>query len=736
MTNAARFLIIALALTGLCARAHTQELLRRPNILWLSAEDFSADLGCYGDRYADTPNVDRLATQGVRFTRVFTHAPVCAPSRSGLITGMYSFSIGTSWMRCQGVPPPEVKAFPEYLRAAGYYCTNNAKTDYQFAPPITAWDENGNQAHYRKRDKEQPFFAVFNLNVCHESQVRNHTPAMQRRIQALGARKHDPAKAVLPPYYPDTAVVRKDWAQYYDVATLMDQEVGGLLKELDEAGLAEDTIVWFWGDHGRGLPRGKRWPYASGLHVPLIIRVPEKYRKWALPSSPDRLKPGTVNDELVAFVDYAPTMLSLAGVKPPKHLQGQAFLGRERAKPRAFAYGGRDRMDEAVDCIRTVIDGRYQYIRNFMPYLPYSQDVSYMNEMPLMQEWRRLRAEGKLTGPSAAFFRTKPIEELYDLQADPHEIRNLAAEPEHRERLAKLRKELLEWMRETGDVGLVPEAEFDAMKRPGNRMERTARPSFEARVTAGGAGQVRIACATPGSSIAYRLGDETKWRLYTGPLELPPRGRLRAKACRIGFEDSPEVPFPEEGEVLYDPGDGTAHWRTTLDKSGVLKRLLELKTLDVDPKQAVPQYLKALGDPHAAMRYWGLVGVHQAHLKPVSTLGPGLSPGPAELKALLAVRKTVEGYLGDRSPAVRIAAARAICDWGGVEPALPVLLTALKDGPTDSARHQAMVALRQIGQKARPALPEIRVAAMNGSEYVKRVAEYTLRDFGERLPAQ
>ncbi|MFN4180590.1 MAG: sulfatase, partial [Armatimonadota bacterium] len=336
------------------------QLPERPNFLWITCEDMSLTLGCFGDPYAVTPNLDKLAEEGVRFINVFTHSPVCAPSRSGVITGMYPTTIGTHNMRCQAVPPPFARCFTEYLRAAGYYCTNNAKTDYNFvhdpkistagaeAAPLTAWDESSSKAHWRNRpDPSQPFFAVFNITVTHESQLRSRDPNLLRRIAALPPEmRHDPDKAPVPPYLPDTPVVRHDIAQHYDTVTLMDMRVGEILRELEEDGLTENTIVWFWSDHGVGLPRAKRWVYDSGIHVPLIIRIPEKFRKWAYPDDPDRIKPGSVIDDLIAFVDFAPTMLSLAGIPIPEHMQGQVFLGPQKSPPRKFVYAARDRMDE------------------------------------------------------------------------------------------------------------------------------------------------------------------------------------------------------------------------------------------------------------------------------------------------------------------------------------------------------------------------------------------------------
>jgi uncharacterized sulfatase len=502
----------------------------RPNILWVSIEDTSPDLGCYGDKYAVTPNLDRLAGQGCRYTNCFTHAGVCAPSRSGLITGMYPTSMGTHFMRCKGVPPSYVKCFPEYLRAAGYYCTNDNKTDYNFDPPLTAWDESGRGAHWRNRPtKETPFFAVINLTQTHESQVRLPEAQLEERRKTLAPHElHDPAKAPLPPYYPDTPRVRRDMANLYDNITFTDKLIGQILKDLEDDGLADNTIVFFWGDHGRGLPRHKRWIYDSGTHTPLIIR-------W-----PGKLQPGSVNDELVAFLDFAPTLLNLAGVEIPKHLQGRAFLGEKLTAPRQYVYACRDRMDEALDIIRGVRDKRYHYIRNYRPDLPYAQDIAYMNEMPTMQEWRRLAAAGELNGPQAIFFQpTKPVEELYDTQADPHEINNLANDPKHDEVLTRLRAAHEKWREDTGDLGLIPEAELNQQRRPGGQWSVTADPAMAFKL-----GKITIRCSTEGASIAYRVGknlgaDEgSRWQLYSTPFAVSDGDTIQTKACRLGFRDS------------------------------------------------------------------------------------------------------------------------------------------------------------------------------------------------------
>ena len=526
-----------------------------PNFLWISLEDIGPDLGCYGDEYAVTPNIDRLASEGCRFTRAFTHAGVCAPSRSGIITGMHPTTIGTHFMRCKGVPPPHVKCFTQYLRAEGYYCTNDSKTDYNFDAPLTAWDDNGPGAHWRNRPaKETPFFAVINLTTTHESQIRLPEGELQRRRDSLSPQElHDPAQAPLPPYYPDTPVVRRDMANYYDNLTWTDKRVGQILQALADDGLADSTIVFFWGDHGRGLPRHKRWLYDSGIRVPLLVRWPEKIQR------------GSVRDDLVCFLDLAPTILSLAGVERPTHFQGQVFLGDEREPERGYIFAARDRMDETLDIIRAVRDKRFKYIRNYRPDLPYAQPISYMDEMPTMKEWRRLAAQSELSGPQQIFFAPhKPVEELYDTEADPHEIHNLADDPHYADELTRLRAAHETWREETADLGLIPEAELMQRARPGGTWSVTKEP-----VITFAEGRAAVQCATEGSSIAYRIVDggsepttsalESKakrgkrgktaasaglrqqWRLYTGPVEVPAGKTIFAMACRLGFRDSQVV---------------------------------------------------------------------------------------------------------------------------------------------------------------------------------------------------
>ncbi len=417
----------------------------RPNILWITCEDIGPHLGCYGDPDAVTPHLDRLAGRGMIYTRVWSGAPVCAPARTAIIMGVHPTTLGAEHMRSLVPLPPGLRMYPQLLREAGYYCTNNQKEDYNLIQPGPVWDESSGRAHWSNRPPGRPFFAIFNHTVTHESQVRKRPHTLT----------HDPARVRVPAYHPDTPEVRQDWAQYHDQITAMDRLAGRNLEELAAAGLAEDTIVFFYGDHGPGLPRGKRFVYHSGLHVPLIVYIPEKWRHLAPPD----YRPGGRSDRLVHFVDLAPTLLSLAGVKPPDWMQGQAFLGAHRSPAPAFNYGYRGRMDERYDLVRSVTDGRFVYLRNYLPHLPHGQHVAYMFETPTTRVWKQLFDAGQLTPAQARFWQPRPPEELYDLQSDPDEVVNLADSPAHRNVLERLRAALREHLLGTRDLGFLPEAE-------------------------------------------------------------------------------------------------------------------------------------------------------------------------------------------------------------------------------------------------------------------------------------
>ncbi len=414
----------------------------RPNILWITCEDTSPYLGCYGDPHALTPNLDRLASQGSLYTQAFVTAPVCSPVRSCLITGVYATSLGSQHLRSTVPPPASIEPFPKYLRSAGYYCSNNYKEDYNFRD-ATIWDESSHEAHWRNRKPGQPFFSVFNLVSTHQGQINGTDDEFFEtyRSKLSPEERHDSTTLPLPPYYPDTPMVRNIWARYYDLITYMDKQVGDLLAQLAEDGLADNTIVFFFADHGLGLPRFKRTLYDSGLHIPLIVRFPGQYRSLAPASAGSRI------DRLVSTVDLPPTVLTLAGLSAPDHMQGRPFLGPEVAQPREYIYGASSRVDEAYEMSRCVRDKRYKYIRNFMPHLPYIQPSEYPDRAEIMQELRRLAASGVLSGPQKALWEpTKPVEELYDTQAGPNEMENLVDSPAHRDALSRLRKELRDWM--------------------------------------------------------------------------------------------------------------------------------------------------------------------------------------------------------------------------------------------------------------------------------------------------
>lgn len=421
----------------------------RPNILWIVSEDNNPFLGCYGYELARTPTLDRLAAEGVLFENCFSQAPVCAPSRFTLISGLYATSCGPAHhMRAQGKIPAQLRGFPAYLRDAGYYCTNNAKTDYN--APIDmkdTWDESSRSAHWRNRPQGKPFFAVFNHEVTHESQLFPQNIAKYKPLP----NPTDPARITLPAYHPDLPEFRTDWANYFDQMARLDEQAARLLHQLEQDGLAEDTIVFYYGDNGGVLPRSKRFPYDSGTHVPLIIRFPAKYRSLA-PGGP-----GTRIEAPVSFVDFAGTVLSLAGLEMPGHMQGHPFAGKGRTASQRYAFSFRNRMDERYDMVRTARDSRYRYLRNYMPHLIYGQHIDYMFQMRSMAAWEKAYREGRLDGARKFFWEEKPAEELYDLRNDPYEVHNLAENPDHKDVLSRMRAALREHMLSIRDNGFIPE---------------------------------------------------------------------------------------------------------------------------------------------------------------------------------------------------------------------------------------------------------------------------------------
>lgn len=525
---------------------------QQPNILWLSCEDISPMLSMYGDKTAETPNLDKLASESLIFNEAYTTVGVCAPSRSSIITGQYPVSIGTHQMRTgrdvygwgsrkydgksnhydinrdyiprhSVVTPPETKCFTEYLRANGYFCTNNAKTDCQFAIPVTAYDENGRQAHWKNRKENQPFFAVFNHDVTHESKTWMHKD-YEMTV--------DPNAVPLPDYFPDTKTVRTDVARVYSNIELLDKQIGEKIGELEEAGLLDNTIIFFFSDHGGPLPRGKRAHYVSGLKVPFMVRLPKD------------LKQKYINDP-ISFVDLGPTVLSLAGIPIPNQMQGQAFLGNQKTEStREYIFGSGDRFDEYADRIRSVISKEFVYVKNYHPELPAYKDVAYRRNINMTNEMLEMNEKGDLNGAQSYWFRkTKTKEELYVRADDSYSLNNVIDDKKYKKPIKKMRKALKRWQKEIGDIGHIPEKEHLEKMWPNGIQPKTVKPMISESN-----GKATLTCSTKGSSIAYLISEEeiepnldSGWMVYSKPLDLKKGEILYVMGTRLGFKDSEVV---------------------------------------------------------------------------------------------------------------------------------------------------------------------------------------------------
>lgn len=533
----------ALAAVSLACALHADDA--RPNILWIVTEDNTCNyMGGYGDPLARTPNFDRLAGDGVLFKRAYSTSAVCAPTRASIITGMYAPSLGTQHMRCNVPMPGWMRYFPAYLRDAGYYTTNNSKTDYNAAVLPGTWDENGPKAHWRNRAQHQPFFSVVNISASHESSLHKRFPLTT-----------DPAKVRLPAYLPDTPEVRADAAQYYDRVAAADLEIGKVLAELEADGLAEDTIVFCYSDHGGVLPRSKRFLYENGSHVAFVVRFPAKFKNLA-PSPP-----GSSTAELVNFVDLAPTVLSIAGVAAPDYFQGRAFAGPARAPAPEFTYVFRGRMDERIDMSRAVTDGRWRYIRNYRPDLPVMQHLDYLWRQSSMREWDRLRSEGKLNAVQAAPFQPKPVEELFDCDADPDNVVNLAADPAHRATLERLRAANRAHLIQARDTGFMPEALLRKLSGDGSptAFSHDDRVYPIARII-DTVDRLQLPVAPIPDSLRAALGDPLPAVRYWAAL-----AALRAPVSIVTslapllHDDSPSVRLAAAYAMAHH-GEGTAAW--------------------------------------------------------------------------------------------------------------------------------------------------------------------------------
>ncbi|WP_299016013.1 sulfatase [uncultured Polaribacter sp.] len=561
-------LLLTIVFLVACKNVKKEEAQVKPlNILWLVTEDMGAYIPPFGDNTVATPNLSRLAKEGVIYPNLYSTSGVCAPSRAAIATGMYPSSIGANHMRTtsytavtglpkyDAVPPSEVKMISELMRMNGYYCTNNYKTDYQFAAPITAWDESSPYAHWRNRGKDQPFFAVFNFTDTHESGLfepyghrnietrhyqsgdRSYSWKTKTKPSAAKGRMTETETTIhisrdtkfkVPPYLVDNEVTQRDlWKLYNNIAE-MDKQVGAVLKQLEEDGLLENTIIMFYGDHGGPLPREKRLIYDSGLNTPMIVRFPNK------------VKAGTKFNNLVSFVDFAPTLLSLINQEPKSYMQGEAFLGNYQSKkPRKYIHAAADRFDGFTDAIRAVRDNQFKYIRNYRPEQGYYLPVAYREKIPAMQELLKLKSEGKLNEIQMQWFReNKPKEELFDCKNDPYELNNLAEKPEYKEKLVELRNEMDRWLAEIKDNPSLPEKELVAKLWNGKKTKPvTANPliTFESDT-------VIINCPTEGASIGYKTDPKAKtWQIYTQPFQVAANSKIMVKAHRIGFEPSKTI---------------------------------------------------------------------------------------------------------------------------------------------------------------------------------------------------
>ncbi len=432
-----------------------------PNILWIISEDHGPMIGAFGDSQASTPVIDAFAEQSITFTHAFSVAPVCAPARSTLITGMYPNSIGTHNMRSFGRVSSEITFFTKYLRNSGYYTANIGKHDFNMMPPEGVWDETNDDnrvqdwdrtAYFQKTNGEQPFFSIINLFNTHESRVKRD---MENQIRDLSNTKHSADALTIPSYYPDTPQIRQVMAQYYDNIGDVDSALSGILRTLASDGLAEDTIVFFFSDHGTGVPRSKRSPYNSGLHVPLIIHIPRKFEHLT------NITAGTKVDDIVSFIDFAPTVLALTNQQIPSHLQGTPFLLADGNRETKYAFGFRDRMDERFDLVRTARTQRFHYIKNFMPYQPHGQHIDSMyRSHEVAKVWTSATQNGSLSAIQSSFFSAKSSEELYDIAVDPYETINLAENPAYKAMLIEMRAATVDWMRKIKDIGLIAESEL------------------------------------------------------------------------------------------------------------------------------------------------------------------------------------------------------------------------------------------------------------------------------------
>ena len=446
----------------------------KPNILWITIEDSSPQFfGCYGNKNARTPVIDKLAEEGVRFTNAFSTGTVCSPSRSTIITGVRTFKMGTGNHRSNYAIPNKIKGFPYFLQKQGYYVTNNAKTDYNVgnvqAFTKEAWNESSRKAGWWDRKPGQPFFAVFNFEDSHQSRTMTHPynwylenvlekiPEKDR----IGENEFD-----MPPIYRESTEMRKHFARVYNSIKLTDIRIGELLARLEKDNLRDSTIIFFYADHGEGEPRGKTNGINYGYRVPFVIWFPEMYKHlspWGTA--------GMVSDELINFEDLAPTVLALAGAEIPDYLKGRKLMGKSRSPKTDHLILSADRADNGIDMVRTITDGRFVYSRNFMPFIPQARYIRYMEIAEIVQQMRSDLKENKLDSLQKSIFEDRPAEFLFDIENDLWETRNLADDSKYKNVLEKMRKLLDHEILSAKDVMFLPEYEIGIISQNGTPYE-------------------------------------------------------------------------------------------------------------------------------------------------------------------------------------------------------------------------------------------------------------------------
>ncbi|MBJ2173276.1 sulfatase [Aureibaculum sp. A20] len=533
-----------------CKKAENQ--VKKPNFILISCEDISPYLSFYGDSTAKTPNLNQLSKESLIFDNAFATAGVCSPSRSSIITGMHPVSIGTHNMRTGGdavgwgmrhyenlskdlidsegtpfsmysaVLPPEVKCFTNFMRETGYFCTNNYKTDLQFASPLSAWDENSEDAHFKNRKENQPFLAIFNHMITHESRL------WEKSKDSL---RVNPNNVKLPSYIADFDQSRVDFARNYSNIEELDAQVGNLLNELQKSGEYENTYIIFYSDHGGPLPRGKRMIYDSGLKAPFMIRFPNKSRTGR-------------TDHLVSFVDIAPTILSLANIDIPEYIQGKAFLGSQKTEEQEYIFGSGDRFDNCYDRVRCIRNKNYMLVKNYYTNKPRYMDIEYRKKIPMMPEFLRMRDDGELNDTQMLWFNpTKPEIEFYDVNADPEQVNNIADLPEFKQKINTMHADLESWQNKIKDKGNIPEAQLLLSNWPNMEQPFTALPEVNLIND-----KYKVSCTTEGADVVYRYSNSSDiieeldhWKLYTEPIKEQESKYLHVRSTRIGFVDSKPV---------------------------------------------------------------------------------------------------------------------------------------------------------------------------------------------------